>query len=172
MKRIAVGLLAILMLMSSALAYTAEDAAYAMAGVSNDLLLRTETREEPLFTSVQELEDIGLGFSSDDGRVSLICLYDAAQETVCTSMLLTSDPTCVRDVLYSGCAMMMLQDDQAGMEKVAALFDSWCPEIIAAMPADEFYSQTCYDCEGFDVELMVTPLDEKSRLTLIFYWKE
>ena len=150
-------------------ALTAEEQAYAMANISNDFLIRTETRNAPLFTSVQELDDLGLGFVSDDNKISLICMFDEGQ--LWCSMLLTSDPAYVRDALYSGCAMMLLQGDPPGLEKVAALLDAWYPDVIAAMDANEFYSQTCYDCEGFDVELMVTPLDDRGRLNLIFYWK-
>ena len=152
-------------------ALTAEDQAYAMANISNDFLIRTETRDAPLFIGVQELDDLGLGFVSKNSEIALVCMYDEAQEQVWCSMLLTSDPSYVRDALYSGCSMVLLQGDQPGLEKVSALLDTWYPDVIAAMDADEFYSQTCYDCEGFDVELMVTPLDEGSRLNLIFYWK-
>lgn len=152
-------------------ALTAEDQAYAIVNIINDYLVRSGKREEPLYLYAEPLDDLGLSFISENGEVALICMFDEAREKLWSSLLITSEPVCVRDVLYSGCTMMLLQGDEAGTKKVSELFDTWYPDVITAMDADEFYSQTCYDCEGFDVELMVTPLEEGSRLNLIFYWK-
>lgn len=177
MKKVLAGILALLVLMGCALAEAsdvaenaAEQDAYMKVGIANDFLIKGGEVDGQLFTNVQELDGVGLGFTSDDGKVSLLCLYDADQSFVETTILLTSDSEHLAQVLYSALAMAMPSEDYVSIMSFANYMDGESNAIFDALESDTYYGGTYEDASGFRMEMMVTPLEEDSRLNLMMYW--